>query len=183
MTHKTNPSEPTFSAIPADDLQRHLTKVNGETDSSVPHVALVGNVNTILLTGKDTAGRFCLIDLYIPPGGGPPPHRHDFEETFTLLEGELDVVFRGTKQVMYAGETINVPANAPHQFRNSSSRPARMLCIASPPGLEEFFFEIGIPVATRTTIPPALDEAALSEFRAKSARLAPKYRIEQLPHA
>ncbi len=25
---------------------------------------------------NDTNGRFCLIDMYVPPGGGPPPHRH-----------------------------------------------------------------------------------------------------------
>jgi hypothetical protein len=28
--------------------------------------------------------------MYIPPDGGPPRHRHDFEETFTVLGGELD---------------------------------------------------------------------------------------------
>ena len=49
----------------------------------------MGDTYTILLTGKDTAGRYCLIDMYVPPGGGPPPHRHDFEESFTIdaLEG------------------------------------------------------------------------------------------------
>jgi mannose-6-phosphate isomerase-like protein (cupin superfamily) len=46
---------------------------------------------------EDTAGRFCLIDMHIPLGGGPLPHRHDFEETFTILEGELDATFRGKK--------------------------------------------------------------------------------------
>lgn len=144
---------------------------------------MVGDTYTILLTAKDTAGRFCLIDMHIPPGGGPPPHRHDFEETFTVLEGELDVAFRGAKQVLRAGETINVPANAPHQFHNSSSQPVRMLCICSPAGQEEFFLEVGVPVATRTTPPPKLDVAAQAEFRAKSAALAPKYRTEFLESA
>ena len=85
-------------AIPPDDPLRKLAIVQ-PTDQTISHIGVVGDTYTILLTGKETAGRFCLIDMYVPPGGGPPPHRHDFEETFTLLEGELDVVFRGAKQV------------------------------------------------------------------------------------
>jgi predicted NBD/HSP70 family sugar kinase len=45
-----------------------------------------------------------LIDMHVPPGGGPPPHRHDFEEMFSVLDGKLRVTFRA---------------------RASSSRPAR----------------------------------------------------------
>lgn len=144
---------------------------------------MVGDTYTILLTGKDTDGRFCLIDMHGPPGGGPRPHRHDFEETFTLLEGELEVVFRGAKQLVRAVETINVPAIAPHQFHNSSSRPARMLCICLPAGQEEFFLEVGVQVATLTTPPPKLDQAAQSEYKAKAGALDPKYRTELLQRA
>jgi quercetin dioxygenase-like cupin family protein len=98
----------------------------------------------------DTAGRFTLIDMHVPPGGGPPPHRHDFEETFILLDGELQATFRGEKHIVRAGETVNIPANAPHQFHNASSKPVRMLCICSPAGYEEFFKEVGTAVATRS---------------------------------
>ena len=148
------------SVIPADDPLRPLAMIQPNKDPKIRHIGVVGDTYILLLTGKETAGRFCLIDMFVPPGGGPPPHRHDFEETFTLLEGELDVVFCGAKQVVRAGETIHVPANAPHQFHNSSTRPVRMLCICSPAGQEEFFLEIGVPVATRTTPPPELDPAA-----------------------
>jgi len=132
------------------------------------------------LTGDDTNGRYCLIDMHIPPGGGPPPHRHDFEESFTILEGEMEATFRGEKSVVRAGETINIPANAPHQFQNKSQQPVRLLCICSPAGQEKFFQEVGVPVATRTTPPPKLDEAAQAAFRAKAEALAPKYRTELL---
>ena len=54
-----------------------------------------GDTYTILLKGEDAAGLYCLIDLHIPPGGGPPPHRHDFEEMFAVLEGEIEFTFRG----------------------------------------------------------------------------------------
>jgi uncharacterized cupin superfamily protein len=118
--------------------------------------------------------------MHIPPGGGPPAHRHDFEETFTILEGELEVTFRGSPVVVRTGETINIPANAPHQFRNSSAKAVRMLCICSPAGQENFFLEAGIPVQTRTTPPPILDQAEQAAFQAKARRLALKYRTELL---
>jgi quercetin dioxygenase-like cupin family protein len=129
------------------------------------------------------SGRFCVIDMHIPPGGGPPPHRHDFEESFILLEGEIEATFRGVKSVVREGETVHIPANAPHQFQNTSNRPTRLLCICSPAGQEEFFAEVGVRVATRATPPPKLDPAAQAEFRAKAEALAPKYWTELLRHA
>lgn len=167
------------SALPSDDLARSLA-VARSNDQNLPHIGLVGDTYTILLAGKDTAGRFCLIDMHIPPGGGPPPHRHDFEESFILLEGEIEATFRGVKSVVREGGTVHIPANAPHQFQNTSSRPTRLLCICSPAGQEEFFVEVGVPVATRTTPPPKLDPAAQADFRAKAEALAPKYRTELL---
>jgi quercetin dioxygenase-like cupin family protein len=183
MPHESKVSKRAASELPPDNLQRNLAVAQPNAAQKLPHIGLMGDTYTMLLTGNDTAGRFCLIDMHIPPDGGPPPHRHDFEETFIVLEGELQATFRGTKRVVRAGETINVPANAPHQFHNSSSQPARMLCICSPSGQEEFFMELGVPVSTRTTSPPKLDEAAQAEFKAKAAALAPKYRTELLPHA
>jgi mannose-6-phosphate isomerase-like protein (cupin superfamily) len=183
MAENTNLLEQPVSPIPPDDPLRNLAMAQPDTNQKISHIGVVGDTYTILLSGNDTAGRFCLIDMHIPPGGGPPPHRHDFEETFSVLEGELDVVFRGAQRVVRAGETINVPANAPHQFHNSSSQPARMLCICSPAGQEEFFLEVGVPVATRTAPPPKLDEAAQAEFKTRSATLAPKYRTELLKSA
>ena len=169
--------------IPADDPKRSLAIAQPDLDVNRPHIGIVGDTYTVLLSGKETAGRFCLIDMHVPPGGGPPAHRHDFEETFTLLEGELEVTFRGITQTARSPITIHIPANAPHQFRNSSAQPARLLCICSPAGQEDFFLEHCTLVATRTTPPPALDQAAQAEFRAKAERLAPEYRTELLKSA
>jgi quercetin dioxygenase-like cupin family protein len=169
--------------IPPDDLQRSLTLVRPDTDKNLPHIGLVGDTYTILLAGNDTNGRFCLIDMFVPPGGGPPPHRHDFEETFIILEGELNAIFRGKKLVVREGETIHIPSNAPHQFHNNSNDPVRMLCICSPAGQEDFFTQIGTLVEGRTSAPPKPDEAALRSMEAKVKELAPKYRTELLQHA
>jgi quercetin dioxygenase-like cupin family protein len=169
--------------IPADDLARLLVVARPETDDGLEHIGLVGDTYTILLSGRDTAGRYCLIDMHIPPGGGPPPHRHDFEETFVLLEGEIVATFRGEKTVVRAGETVHIPANAPHQFRNASDGAVRMLCLCSPAGQEDFFREVGVKVATRTTPPPKLDEAGQKAFIARAVGLAGKYKTELLREA
>jgi quercetin dioxygenase-like cupin family protein len=169
------------STIPADDLERNLALARPNQDQTLRHLGVAGDTYTILLTGKDTADRYCLIDMFVPPGGGPPPHRHDFEEMFTILEGEIEVTFRGAKSVVRAGETVNIPANAPHAFRNRSERPARLLCLCSPPGQEDFFMAVGIPVASRTAPAPKLDAAAEAALKAKIEALAIQYRTELLP--
>lgn len=166
--------------IPADDPARVLTHASPDTDDSLPHIGVVGDTYTILVSGQDTAGRYTLIDMHVPPDGGPPPHRHDFEEMFTVLDGEIELTFRGVTAVASAGDTINVPANAPHVFRNNSDRPARLLCLCSPAGQEEFFEEVGVRVRHRTEPPPALDQAATAAFVAKAVALAPRYRTELL---
>jgi quercetin dioxygenase-like cupin family protein len=180
MSDNTTPSFPPASTILADDRERYLALARPGEDQTLPHVGLVGDTYTILLTGKDTAGRYCLIDMHVPSGGGPGPHRHDFEESFTVLEGEIEATFRGATSVVRAGETVNIPANAPHQFTNKSNQPARLLCICAPGGQEDFFMAVGVPVATRTTTPPALDAAAMAAFLAKAEALAPLYRTELL---
>jgi quercetin dioxygenase-like cupin family protein len=112
--------------IPPDNPKRNLTLAQPD---NLPHIGLVGDTYTITVTGEQTDGRFCVIDMHIPPGGGPPPHRHDFEETFILLEGEMEATFRGKKSIVRAGDTLNIPANAPHQFHNAST--GRYACSVS----------------------------------------------------
>lgn len=170
-----------IAPIPADDPERQLTVARPDTDQSLTHLGIVGDTYTILVTGADTAGRYCLIDMLVPPGGGPAPHRHDFEEMFTVLDGEIEANFRGRKSVVRTGETINIPANAPHEFHNVADRPARLLCLCSPAGQEVFFLEVGQRLATRTEASAPLDEAGQQAFLAKARKLAPIFRSELLP--
>src|ERR1700676_5278643 len=99
MTNSSSDSKTkSGSSIPPDDLRRSLVAARSN-DQNLPHIGMEGDPYTILLAGKDTPGRFCLIDMHIPPGGGPPPHRHIFEESFIILEGESEACFRGVKAV------------------------------------------------------------------------------------
>lgn len=120
-----SPSTPEAATLPPDDPQRQLVIARPDEDQTLLHLGIVGDTYTVLLTGEDTAGRFTLIDMHVPHGGGPAPHRHDFEETFTVLDGEIELTFRGEHAVARTGETVNIPANAPHGFTNTSGVPAR----------------------------------------------------------
>jgi quercetin dioxygenase-like cupin family protein len=169
--------------IPPDDLRRTLLFSQPEKSGSLPHLGLVGGTYTITVSGADTNGRFSVIDMQVLPGGGPPPHRHDFEETFIVLEGAIEATFRGRKMSVRAGETINIPANAPHRFQNVSAFPVRMICICSPAGPEQYFVELGVPVATRTSPPPKLEEKEQAMFIQKVRELSPRYRTELIREA
>ncbi len=149
-------------------------------DQDLTHLAVVGDTYAILVTGADTAGRYALIDMLVPAGGGPPPHRHDFEEMFHVLEGEIRVMIRGESSLAKAGETVNVPALAPHSFNNPTDSSVRLLCLVSPAGLEEYFGEFADPLASRTASAPELSEEQLGQRMQKAVALAPKYGIEIL---
>jgi hypothetical protein len=60
------------AAIPNDNPQRRLVIAQPD-DENLPHLGIVGDTYTILLTGQDTGGRYTLIDMHVPAGGGPPP--------------------------------------------------------------------------------------------------------------
>ena len=180
MSEPDNASTWPSAMIPPDDPKRQFTIADPDGPRA-RHVSVSGGTYTILVTGGDSAGRYCLIDILVPPGSGPPPHRHDFEEMFTLLEGELEFTLRGQKSIIRAGSTVNVPANAPqHFFKNISGGAARMLVMCTPPGQEEFFMAIGDPVDARTAPPPNLTEQEREQRRRKARELGPKYRTEYL---
>ena len=60
------------------------------------------------------------------------------------------------------GDFVHAPSNQPHVFQNTSDKDARMLVIAKPGGLENYFAEL----AERAMNDPA-NLAALSEMGAR----------------
>jgi quercetin dioxygenase-like cupin family protein len=170
---------PSGAAIPPDDPNNKLTVANPE-DPKMRHISVAGGTYTILVSGEQTRGRYSLIDMLVPPGGGPPPHRHDFEEMFTILEGEIELTFRGEALRASAGSTANIPANAPHSFKNVSDKPTRLLCMCTPAGQEEFFMAVGDPVDSRSAPPPKLSTAERAERVQRAKALSARYRTELL---
>ncbi len=62
--------DPKPATVPPDDPQRQLVSAKPDEDQTLPHLGIVGDTYTILLTGEDTAAQFTLIDMPVPHGGG-----------------------------------------------------------------------------------------------------------------
>lgn len=140
-------------------------------------IAVVGDVYRFLATGKDTNGKYALWEAIVPPGGGPPPHVHSREEEgFFILEGEITFTVNEEKIVAKAGTFANMPVGTPHSFKNESSQTAKMLISVAPAGLEQMFFEVGVPLAegALTALPPSHEEIE------KLLKIASKYGVEIL---
>src|SRR3954466_2235696 len=124
----------TTAPLAADDPTRELAIARSD-DEALLHLAVVGATYTVLLSGEQPAGHFAMLDMLIPPGGGPPPHRHAFEESFRVLTGSIEVQLRDLPPMrLEAGDSANIPANAPHAFRNPADVPPRLLCTVTPAG-------------------------------------------------
>jgi quercetin dioxygenase-like cupin family protein len=120
------------------------------------YLSVVGDTYRILITGKETGGDFATIDMLIPPGGGPGPHAHaNFQETFYVVDGEIEVKSEAGTYIAKKGAYVVIPKGGiVHCFKNKSDKQAHLLCTVIPSGLEELFFEIGKPVATGEFMPP-----------------------------
>jgi quercetin dioxygenase-like cupin family protein len=167
------------SQLAPDDGRRAMAFADPD-DPALTHLAVVGDTYTVLLSGEDTGGRYALIDMLIPAGGGPPPHRHAFEEMFHVLDGAVEVTVRGVTSTARAGETVNIPSGAPHAFRNPTDGTIRLLCMVSPAGLERYFAEFGDRVASRTAAPPELSEEERGERMQRAIASAERYGMEIL---
>jgi hypothetical protein len=59
--------------------------------------SLVLDTYIVIAGAEETEGQFSLFEAIIPPGGGPPPHLHQWEdEAFYVLEGSVAFTINGT---------------------------------------------------------------------------------------
>ncbi|MDF2430655.1 MAG: hypothetical protein JWP44_286 [Mucilaginibacter sp.] len=120
------------------------------------HLSVVGDTYRILASGKQTGGAFATIDMLVPPNSGPGPHAHaDFQETFYVVDGEIEVTSEAGTYIAKKGAYVVIPKGGiVHQFKNKTDTLAHLLCVVVPAGLEEMFIEIGKPVAAGEFLPP-----------------------------
>lgn len=117
------------------------------------HLLVVTDVVTIKASGQATSGKLLIVEVRVPPGGGPPIiHRHNPAETFCILEGafEINTVDADNKlstAQLTVGDTLAVPSMVWHNYKNVGATPGRFIAIQSPAGMEHFFREIGSPIA------------------------------------
>jgi quercetin dioxygenase-like cupin family protein len=137
---------------------------------------VVGDRYTIKASGQETGGAFALIETQVTPGGGPPPHIHHREdEAFYVIEGELVFHADGQDLAAGAGSWITLARGSLHHFKNTGDRPARMLIVVAPAGLEQFFLEVGRPAGAEDGGEPL---APTPEEIERLLAIAPQYGIE-----
>ncbi|MGE3310015.1 MAG: cupin domain-containing protein [Limisphaerales bacterium] len=110
---------------------------------SVRTLDVLGAAVRVLLDGKQTHGAFALVEITGQPGESVPPHVHTREEeTFHVLEGELEIWCGGHTTVLRTGDTFFAPRNIPHSPKFIGKGAGRMLVTISPAGFERVFGEL-----------------------------------------
>jgi quercetin dioxygenase-like cupin family protein len=118
---------------------------------------LLSNLVIVHVSGKETDGRFCLVEFLMPPDDMTPLHVHQRDsQTTYVLEGEVTIYLPGSSNVLHAGECIHQPAGVPQTERVTSAEAARVLDINSPAGFDEFIAAAG-RAAESLTLPPSAE--------------------------
>lgn len=116
----------------------------------------IGHLMSILVSSEDTNGSFSLIHGYEIKGLEPPPHVHTREdESFYILDGEIN--YTVDHEVFHArkGDWIFLPRNVQHSFQVQTDQ-AEVIIHLSPGGFEKYFMEMSEP-AKALIIPPRPD--------------------------
>jgi len=115
---------------------------------------------TFLVTGEESGGSMFALDCLVGAGGGPPPHRHLAEdELFTITEGSITFTAGEETRPVSAGQSVFIPRGTRHLYRNEGTKPARMIAVYTPAGMEGWFREICSPVDDPSLpLPPLTDE-------------------------
>ena len=130
----------------------------------------------VLAEGKDTGGRFSMMEQLLPKGSGPGPHKHTWsDETFYMLDGELTLLVGDEIRTARKGDFVMVPRDTRHGFRIDSET-ARFLNGYTPASMEAQIVEQGTPATTRT-LPPNGPVAP----RENTPALLRRYGVEILP--
>ena len=138
---------------------------------------VLGDLYEFKAVSGDTGGAFATWETTATPGlPGPPPHIHHREdETFYVLEGEVELTVDGSPVRAAAGTFVNIPRGSLHTFRNAGTEPARLLVSVVPGGFEGFFEEVGEPATDPGPPPSAPPDVE------KVMAVAPKYGLEIPP--
>jgi quercetin dioxygenase-like cupin family protein len=100
----------------------------------------VGGPLTFKVRGEQTNGALTAFENTIAPGEGPPLHTHANEdEAWYVLEGKLRFRLGADMRSVPAGSFVFVPRGTPHCFQNVGAKPARILVMFTPAGMESFF--------------------------------------------
>jgi quercetin dioxygenase-like cupin family protein len=129
----------------------------------------LGTLMTVKAGGKETAGRFTLIEQLLPPGFAPPPHiHHTDDEAFYVLDGSLRVFCGDRTWASGPGAFVFLPREVAHWFTVDSTGPTRLLQLTAPAGFEAFVEAVGERAGEQVLPPPTAPdlEKLVAEARA-----------------
>jgi quercetin dioxygenase-like cupin family protein len=93
------------------------------------------------LIGAEYGATISLILDHSEPGHGPRLHRHPYDETWVVQEGNLTFQVGEDRQEAAAGDVVIVPADAPHKFTNDGPGRSNMVCIHASPTFQTEWLE------------------------------------------
>lgn len=135
----------------------------------------LNTLTVVKATRAQTGGAFGLIEQLAPVGAGSPYHVHRAEEeSFYILEGQLEFHSQGRRFVKGPRGYVFLPRDVPHGFRVVGASVARFLVLTTPGGFEGFVTEAGEPASELRLPEPSAPNME------KLAAVAAKYRIEIL---
>jgi len=127
-------------------------------------------IGSVCLSGADTGGAYCLLEVGLAPGTSVPRHTHTREdEGYFVLVGELEVTVGDEVFVLRPGDSLMAPRDIPHQLRNCGDVENHYLLVFSPSGFEEFLRMTAVPApdnAAAPTKPPAISVQNVHELAA-----------------
>src|SRR3954453_15021019 len=134
----------------------------------------VPNLRTnVLLRSEDSDGHVSLVENVVPPhSAGPPLHRHDFDEAFYLLEGQLIFQVGDVLVTKGAGELAFAPRNVAHALANRSDAPARYILVCTPAGFEPHWARVAAEAAG--VDPPQWAQQPIPEVTVVGPQIAPR---------
>jgi len=138
-------------------------------------ISVLGEIMQLKVTGDDTGGSLCVVELTSFPHNGPPPHIHHREdESFYVIEGRFSFLLDNRTIEASSGSFCRVPKGTLHTYQNIGTKPGRALVILTPAGFEKFWVEIADLVVN----PAGPSGPPSPESVARLMRLAPKYGLE-----
>jgi quercetin dioxygenase-like cupin family protein len=103
---------------------------------------VLGMPLTMLCEARETGGAWSLFEEDVPLGMGPPPHRHDWDEAYYILDGDVEFTIDGEPVRSSRGDFNYLPRGTVHGFKGASETAARVLIFAAPAHGSEFFQEV-----------------------------------------
>ena len=85
-------------------------------DQHEPALSVLGTQVTILASNAATQSYGITLQQG-DEGTGPPPHSHDWDESFYVLKGKVEFLCEGKTHICMPGTLVHVPRGTVHGFR------------------------------------------------------------------